>query len=132
MSNANFQTREQRYADAVYKKVTSFVARSQEDRQKYGSMAHKLPVLIRTAGLAQTLAFVQARNKENSPQVLLLKHLNEVVNRGDLVKLSREASVGEYIVITNEVLAALLWFKRYAQSVLDVKASDEPKENLDG
>ena len=128
MSENKFQTREQRYADAVYKKVDSFAARSEEDRKKYGSMAHTLPVLVRTAGLAQSLAFVEARHKDNSPQLHLLQHLNEVVGKGDLVSLSRSASVSEYMYLTNEVLAALLWFKRYAQSVLNVEASDEAKE----
>lgn len=141
MSNANFQTREQRYADAVYTLVDEYRKQQQkllketdqkkrEDELKaackpYGAMAHKLPVLIRTAGLAQTLAFLQARHKDGTQQRVLLDHLTKVLGKDDLVKLSREASVGEYMVITNEVLAALLWFKRYAQSVLNVYASDE-------
>jgi len=117
------RTREQEYAEAVFKCITKRNVPDKKARDAYGSMAHKLPVLIRTAGLAQALAFVEARHKEHSPPRLLLADLIDVLEKPDLVERSRTASLPEYMRLTQDSLAALLWFKRYAQSVLDVDAA---------
>jgi CRISPR-associated protein Cmr5 len=123
------QTRDQRYANAVYAQVSS-LAYTDTQKRKYGSMAHKLPVLIRTAGLAQALAFVDARGDEE--QKTLLAHLAKTLNHVDaksLLDKVRQADVNEYIRLTNEAMAALLWYKRFAQSVLKVEleANNENK-----
>lgn len=118
------RTRDQVFAAEVFKKVSDFhKANNEAAHKKYGSMAHKLPVLIRTAGLAQALAFLEARG--NADQKQLLSDLKAVLKQSELVVRSREAHLGEYARLTREALAALLWFKRFAQSVLKVKASDE-------
>lgn len=132
------RTRDQRFAAAAYERVAAvgknFVKGSKE-RQYYGSMAHKLPVLIRTAGLAQALAFVHSKatggdeGTRRTAYQRLLADLAGTVNRGmsdkDLVERSREADFLEYLHLTQQVLAALLWYKRYAESVLGVVAGDE-------
>jgi CRISPR-associated protein Cmr5 len=47
-------------------------------------------------------------------------------NAGDLLEASRTAPLSAYMRLTQEALQALLWFKRYAQSVLNVEGgSDE-------
>lgn len=122
------QTRDQRYAAKIFQKVEEVEKKTNKKtkenktyRDAYGSMAHKLPVLIRTSGLAQALAFVEARGKD--PHHELLKHLSQVVrdDKEDLCTQSRVADLSEYMHLTHESLAALLWFKRFAQSVLDVE-----------
>jgi CRISPR-associated protein Cmr5 len=149
------QTREQLYARKVYDLVdahrlaTEPVADAMKEqhaelkkkRKRYGSMAHKLPVLIRTAGLAQAIAFVSARGKDE--HILLLSHLNEVLRTtGSLGSgqsldgpgqngRSRAAGIEEYTRLTEESLMALLWFKRYAQSILKVEITDEAEEEED-
>ncbi|WP_322512541.1 type III-B CRISPR module-associated protein Cmr5 [Chloroflexus sp.] len=132
MSDRPFLTREQRYAKAVFNKIEPFIKRPESDRKKYGSLAHKLPVLIRTAGLAQALAFVQARNDEQTPQRQLLRDLADVLRENgalakdaDLVAQSRLAAFDEYMRLTEAALQALLWFKRFAQSELKVQAGEE-------
>jgi CRISPR-associated protein Cmr5 len=122
------QTREQIYADSVFKLVSHLKA-SEQERNEYGSMAHKLPVLIRTAGLAQALAFVDTRKK---PQQQLLDDLALVVlkaqEREVLLARSRNAPLDEYMRLTQETLHALLWFKRYAQSVLGVEDASQEEQ----
>jgi CRISPR-associated protein Cmr5 len=115
-------TREQVFADGVFKLVSQIGAQSKQARDEYGSMAHKLPVLIRTAGLAQALEFVNTRKKPAQHQLLddLALVVLHAQGRDALLKLSRKAPLGEYMRLTQEVLQALLWFKRYAQSVLKV------------
>lgn len=128
------QTRDQKLALAVYERVLAIDTEERKKPEKerttykpYGSMAHKLPILIRTAGLAQALAFVEARGKE--PHKMLLKDLAAVVGNPNLVADSRKAHLGEYMRLTQHTLAALLWFKRYAQSVLGVQQGEEPEES---
>lgn len=118
------QSREQRYAKMVYEQVCEYPGKFAKDstqRKEYGSIAHKLPVLVRTAGLAQALAFVDSRKKE--PYKKLLDHLAATVGEQSidaLLKHSHEATLSEYMYLTEQVLLALKWYKRFAQSVLEV------------
>lgn len=116
------QTREQRYASGVYELMSRTAARDEAYKQAYGSMAHTLPVLIRTAGLAQALEFVATRTQDAHKDLLndlaLVLHFPRDV---ELRAASRSLDVGSYMRLTHEALHALLWFKRYAQSVLHVE-----------
>jgi CRISPR-associated protein Cmr5 len=121
------QTREQHFAARVYKTVAAHKGQYNDaDRNKYGSMAHKLPVLIRSAGLAQALEFVATRP---DAQKDIYTDLEQVLGLSDLRERSREAELAEYMWLTQETLAALLWFKRYAESVLGVTAEMEGGSN---
>jgi CRISPR-associated protein Cmr5 len=125
------QTRDQKYASLVFHQLSQL--KEQKDRteyQQYGAMAHKLPILIRTAGLAQALAFVE---RGSETQKLLLDHLAAVTQmetRDTLLQRSREAHLSEYTFLTEQVMAALLWYKRFAQSVLGVQHGDEAKDEV--
>lgn len=132
MTEESFMTREQRYARAVYHQIKPLIDKPEQERKAYGSLAHKLPVLIRASGLAQALAFVRARNKEGTPQQRLLADLEAVLRTNgvlagsdDLVTRSREADFEEYMRLTEAALQALLWFKRFAQSELKVEPGTE-------
>jgi CRISPR-associated protein Cmr5 len=118
------KTMEQEFAGKVYKQVKE--REGKPDAKKYGSMAHKLPILIRTAGLAEALAFVESRGKD--PLDALLDDLAGVVSgqsRQDFVAQSRSADLQTYVYLTRRSLLALKWFKRFAQSVLGVDATEE-------
>jgi CRISPR-associated protein Cmr5 len=142
-----FRTREQIYAAQVYECIKPLIPREgapkneaeERYRKAYGSLAHKLPVLIRSGGLAQSLAFVQARNRDDTPQRKLLADLETVLQntgvlaaRKHLVDHTRTASFEEYMRLTEGALEALLWFKRFVQSELKVEATDESQEAQDG
>ena len=124
------QTREQRYATAVYSRVEARTYNGdQEKKNKYGAMAHKLPVLIRSAGLAQALAFVDTR-KDVQKDILcdleiVLRETGCLAQNQQLLARSRQAEIGEYMLLTEHSLAALLWFKRFAQSLLEVEGTGE-------
>lgn len=96
----------------------------EDDKQKYGTMAHRLPMLIRRSGLAQALAFVEARGQ--APQHTLLQHLAETIeydgisNRAELVAQSRAAHLADYMLLTRRTMAALVWYVRFTESVLKV------------
>ena len=113
-------TRDQQRAQTALDHVQALAATLHDD---YGRMAHKLPILIRTAGLAQALAVVETRGKDGHKK--LLKDLSKnVLNNDGLLEKSRSADLLKYMQLTNEVLACCLWYKRCAQSVLNIEAGD--------
>ncbi|MBS1792186.1 MAG: type III-B CRISPR module-associated protein Cmr5 [Acidobacteria bacterium] len=130
------KTRDQRYAETIFDQVSNF-RKLHLDKdgnpisskvKPYGSMAHKLPVLIRSAGLAQALAFVEARGKDTQKE--LLRHLEFTLfesktEPNHLLSKSRSAQLGEYMQLTQNALSASVWYKRFAQSVLGVDPGDD-------
>jgi CRISPR-associated protein Cmr5 len=127
------QTLDQQYSATVYEQVLEI--KKEPEYKKYGAMAHKLPILIHTAGLAQALEFVRSRGEP--VQKRLLEHLAITIGQHDtdtLLNTVRQGALSEYIRLTRQVLAALLWYKRFAQSILEVDptaAIGEEKTNHD-
>jgi CRISPR-associated protein Cmr5 len=121
-------TLQQEYAQKVYERVVIFGRRHAKDtseRKQYGAMAHKFPVLVHQAGLIQALAFVHTRGKEAHK---LLEDLAQVVagqSADEFVRQCREADLTTYMWLTHQTLSALEWFKRFAQSVLEVDPGEE-------
>lgn len=135
-------TRDQQLARSVFDRVGKFKTQhtrpdgtADEKRLKqYGSMSHKLPVMIRSAGLAQALGFIEGKGKKESVYAQLLTDLAATIGLSPEEKLpgkSRLVPLDEYMLLTQNALAALLWFKRYAQSVLGVEAGEEPADEND-
>ncbi|MCS7080888.1 MAG: type III-B CRISPR module-associated protein Cmr5 [Chloracidobacterium sp.] len=118
------QTRDQRYARHAYERITA-LREAKLDHKRYGVLALKLPALIRTAGLAQATAFVEARGKAEGKQ--LLKDLAETLGFREWNAFGREireSNVMTYLSLTRRTLAALVWYKRFAQSVLNVSGTE--------
>ncbi|MBA2395426.1 MAG: type III-B CRISPR module-associated protein Cmr5 [Ktedonobacteraceae bacterium] len=117
------QTLDQQYSATAYTQVLAI--KKEKDYKKYGAMAHKLPILIHTAGLAQALEFVQSRGEPI--QKRLIEHLAVTIGQGNtetLLQTVRNTSLSGYIRLTRQILAALLWYKRFAQSILDVDVTE--------
>lgn len=115
-------TRDQERAARIFEQVTKV---QEGQRRKYGALSHKLPVLVHGAGLAQALEFVNARGGESGQG--LLDDLAKAVgfNSGNELRTkSRTADLSDYMWLTRDVLAALLWYKRFAQSVLGIDVSE--------
>jgi CRISPR-associated protein Cmr5 len=128
-------TRDQERARAAFKNVASIRdthAGDERFRKKYGSTAHALPVLVREAGLAQALAFVDSRETEaEAPTKQLLEHVARTAlgeSRSDLLARSREVGLTGYMYLTQEVLAVCRWYKRFAVSVLGEEQGAEEVE----
>jgi CRISPR-associated protein Cmr5 len=89
----------------------------------YRAIAVKVPSLIVTNGLGQTLAFL--RSKPDRPHFqALYRHLADWVGRkvnanGDLLNwLVNTATIQQYRLATMEALALLQWLKRFAEAEL--------------
>jgi CRISPR-associated protein Cmr5 len=128
-------TRDQQYAIAALERVEKIRANKvEEECKKYGAMAHKLPILIHSAGLAQALAFVASRFKKEDIHQQLLTDLAETIgkeNKQELLERARCAELREYMRLTQQVLGALLWYKRFAQSILGVDVGDTDVEEAE-
>lgn len=124
------KTLQQRYASAVYACIQDVKERYDEQKQKeYGSLAMKLPILVRQAGLVQALTFVDARYRDNreAHRHRILDDLAKVLglpSGADLLKRAREDTLSEYAFLTQQVLWALEWFKRFAQAELKVEPGE--------
>ncbi|HYU73069.1 MAG TPA: type III-B CRISPR module-associated protein Cmr5, partial [Ktedonobacteraceae bacterium] len=115
------------YATAVYEQAQQVKKDFAKDYRKYGVMCHKLPILIHTAGLAQALAFVASRREPVYDR--LLKDLEKTLKlEKDLPERTRKADLNDYMRLTSQVMAALVWYKRFAQSVLRVDVSDTDEQ----
>lgn len=133
------KTINQEYAIKAHDRVQTAHDKYPEDpkkakayRKKYGTMAHKLPILIRTAGLVQALAFVEAKGTKTDAWKDYLNDVAQTVGRDNgqaLLQESQNAQLNKYIYLTREVSAALLWYKRFAESILKVEASDQLDED---
>ena len=121
------QTLQQRYAAKVYNEVIWIRDNFADDnRRAYGTMAHKLPVLVRQAGLMQAVAFVKARGKDAQKRLLedLVKVLGEFSSVDEFFQEVQSAPLTRYMYLTQRVLWALEWFKRFAQSELKVEPGE--------
>lgn len=118
------QTLDQRYSAQICEQVLEIKKKPELEYKKYGAMSHKLPILIHSAGLLQALEFVNTR--EEIHQLLLqdLAHTLGKPDRKTFLEAVRGANLRTYMLLTRQTLNALLWYKRFAQSILDVEASD--------
>ena len=120
------QTRDQKYSIDALKRVEA--VKEKAEARKYGVMCHKLPILIHTAGLAQALAFVESR--KGGVYGDFLRDLGHTIEeKTALAQAAREAHLNDYMRLTAQVMAALVWYKRFAQSVLGVDVSDKEEED---
>lgn len=120
-------TLEQQRALLAHRHISEVLDKSKEEKDAYGGMAQKLPVLIRTAGLCQALHFVRSRKNEVVNE-LLLSHLAKQLQRVEpeiqdvesLLDQARKARLGPYLWLSREAMATVEWYSRLSQSELKV------------
>ncbi len=112
------KTRNQEIASDVFERVNAHNGESRSKKDEYKSAANNFPVLVQTAGLAQALSFIEARGSEMGKA--LLSDLSNTLRSENLSQASRNTeNLQEYLHLTRQVQLALLWYKRFASSVLD-------------
>lgn len=135
------RTRSQVYSEKVFDQISNIKNNNWSDKQKkqYGSLCHSFPVMVLQSGLSQAVAFVwiKAKNTANSPHGVFLQNLaaltrvEENSNPDRFQQAINRQPLNEYQRMTREILAASIWYKRFAESLLDVKAGDEAGESHD-
>ena len=122
-------TRQQERAQKAYKCISPRVKetkgqgkKSGKDNEEYSQLAKKFPALVHNCGLAQALAFLQAKEKDANIGKAYYSHLSEVMGLKkdeDLGKISRTAKLMEYQHLTREAIEAATWLKRYSEALLE-------------
>lgn len=129
-------TRDQRYATSAFQRVKARANDPDINRNRYSAMAQELPILLRTAGLLQTIDFLQRSNPDEDRMLLadMVFTVDEI--QGDrsanqhevdaFIDRCRSAGFHEYILIVELLLQISSWYKRAAQILLD---TDSIKSN---
>ena len=125
MNEISIRTIEQGRAKFAYDCVNEVIQNFDGDmKKKYKSGAKKLPVLIKTNGLGQTLAFINRRDSGNEKLYAMIgnwlnhKQLVELGENGDLVDAVIDKPSNEYRRITTETLALLNWVRRFVDGLM--------------
>ena len=115
------QTLDQERAKRAWENVKAVKGQSYE--ADYGSLARRVPALVQTNGLGQTLAFLKAKGKNSKAHQVLYEHLSDWVTgqMGWQKKLLAEVvgrDTADYRRATTEAIAFLNWLKRFAEAEL--------------
>jgi CRISPR-associated protein Cmr5 len=140
-------TRKQDALKAAMKRVYGVKAGNNEDiAKKYGVLCHKLPIMIRNDGLAQTIAWIEEKLSDArtipaggaSPLAeayqLVREHIAEILDlekASDLVNAVISAPSRDYQRYTSTLFDVWVFHKRFAVSLLGVDPSetDEDEKN---
>ena len=104
--------------------------------KNFRSYARKIPQMILSNGLGQTLAFVKAKAKDGNAYELIYSQLTDYLRSdstariqmrgdGELIEWVITLDSEKYRFITEEILAFLSWLKRFAEGMIDVEEREE-------
>jgi CRISPR-associated protein Cmr5 len=136
------QTRAQRDMVTAERLVAAVASEpSAETKRIYGGLCHHFPVLVRTCGLCQALAFMKAKSTHKNGKAsarsraheLLLGHVGELLAcEGDALDRVRTVDATQYMQDTRRILTCWIYFKRFAVSILNVEDGSTAREDSDG
>jgi CRISPR-associated protein Cmr5 len=102
----------------------------------YGGLCHNFPIMLRSLGLCQTLAYYEAKATQGVPKRrdAYSHRLNDVraiagIKAESLSTYAAGLPVLEYMQLTREVLDAAIFFKRFAVSILKVENAGSAQED---
>ena len=104
-------------------------------KSEYKAYVKKIPMLIKANGLGATFAYVNAKSSTKTDKAgyayhLLYQHttkwlkdepkglISDMLTNDNLVKVLIGLNSHEYRAVTNEVLAFLVWLKRFAEGLI--------------
>jgi CRISPR-associated protein Cmr5 len=130
-------TRQQRLMSQAIAHVRSLREQRREVQTAYGGVCHKLPVLIRAAGLCQTLAYVEAKAAGGDLRAQGYRYVRDhvaavlgVADPARLLDAVRGANLNEYMRQTGAVIQAWTYYQRFATSILEVERGEEEVAQL--
>jgi len=115
------QTRQQVRAKAAYDCISSVDnAMNKKETDDYVQLAKKFPALVHNCGLAQAIAFVQAKAKDGDIGETYIAHLSKTMGeKEDVANSSRNADLIKYQWLTREAIDSATWLKRYSEALLE-------------
>ena len=148
MNQGNFQTIEQGRAKFAYDQVKEIAdldpdaagldgreaTRRRNRQKKYKTSAKKLPVLIKTNGLGQALAYIQTRDDTLYQQLARWLGDKGLIERNDdLVRAVINMKSDMYRRVTTETLALLNWVRRFVDGLMPKveEDNDSPTDDVE-
>jgi CRISPR-associated protein Cmr5 len=109
------------------KRVKDICSQAEDYRKSYGILCHKFPVMVLTCGLCQAVAFSLSKkgsvNAREKAHARLLEDLEALL--GTKPEQIAECDAVTYMLYTRQTLAAWVYYKRFAESILGVKSGQE-------
>jgi len=114
----------------VEKAIEIFKDNSKKQKE-YKSYTRKIPTMILSNGLGQTLAFVKAKSEKGNAYDLIYSQLTEYMKsahtvriqmpkeKNDFVEWVISCDSSKYRYITQEILAFLNWLRRFAEGLIE-------------
>lgn len=136
------KTRSQEYSKEVFEQINGL---NLDDSKKktYGSLCHNFPLMVLRSGLSQSVAFLLVKtkisgeeSKQSTPHIFFLENLADLtgidlnLQEGEKKAIKFQEKINtlelhDYMRITRRILAASIWYKRFAESLLDVNTGEE-------
>jgi CRISPR-associated protein Cmr5 len=116
----------QRLAQEAYARVEARRQRPEVYRKEYRSFAREFPTLVHQCGLAQAVAFAQAKGAHQGDYVgdLAVVLTKVGYDGGDIEALAgqtRTMPVTGYVRLSRDALDAAVWLKRYVEALFEDK-----------
>ncbi|MCS7200338.1 MAG: type III-B CRISPR module-associated protein Cmr5 [Caldimicrobium sp.] len=103
----------------------------------FRSYVRKLPQMILSNGLGQTLAFVYAKKEGGNAYDIIYKQLTDYLksevssrikmpnNQNELIEWAISLNSYEYRYVTEELLALFIWIRKFAEGMIKVEEEGE-------
>jgi len=146
MANENFITKlEKGRAESAYKCVEKAIKELKDKSKDYKSHVKKIPSMILSNGLGQTLAFIKAKSNSKSGDAykLIYEQLTNYLkseypsrikmpqNENELIKWVINLDSTNYRHLTEELLSFLNWLKRFSEGLIEDKKNTKGVENAE-
>lgn len=127
------KTRVQTDSKLAYEQISQLP--EEVDKNTYGSLCHHFPMLVLRSGLCQAVAFYTVKAKDSANKVvykIFLEHMAAAAgetntNHEAFQQRTLDMELYKYRQTTRSILAAAIWYKRFAVSLLDVDQSGDVK-----
>lgn len=127
----------QRMAQAAFGRVQQKKERQEKYRKEYRSFAREFPTLVHQCGLAQAVAFAQAKKDHqldfvnDLAAVLTAAGHADIADANALAGQTRSLQVIGYVRLSRDALDASVWLKRYVEALFEEKKA-EPASKQEG
>ncbi len=124
----------QRMAQAAFNGVQERSRGNEAYRKEYRSFAREFPTLVHQCGLAQAVAFAQAKKEHqlhyvaDLAAVLTAAGHVEIATVTALANQTRSLSVTAYVRLSRDALDAAVWLKRYVEALFQEKKAAPAKQ----
>jgi CRISPR-associated protein Cmr5 len=115
--------RAQEQARFAWNCVTTVKGLGLNVRERYATLARKLPGYLQVSGLGQTMAFLYARSNEDGAERTLRDQLHDYLHKRlrrpeqDVMEMIVNLGPSDYRRATQELMQMADWLKRFAEGI---------------